>query len=141
MLQIHPGVFYPVDGEQHEVEGKTAFVSQYGFLLKHHPLLANLRGGPIWSDDNDFVKSPVANLRADRVIEAGDELFASYENHPQKHFGIFSYPTLEDYALADEIIHDEIRTQRRGAATRKVGKMSAGGGESRMFMADSVVAN
>lgn len=135
---IHPGVFYPVDGEQHEVEGKTAFVSQYGFLLKHHPLLANLRGGPIWSDDNDFVKSPVANLRADRVIEAGDELFVSYENHPQKHFGIFSYPTLEDYALADEIIHDEIRTQRRGAATRKVGKMSAGGGGALMMVKRAV---
>ena len=108
-------------------------------MLKHHPFLANIHGGPVWSDGNDSVEpSPVAGLKADRVIEAGDELFLSYEKHPQQHLDIFSYPTLKDYALADEIVNDEIRTQRRGAAARKIGKMSAGGGESIMFMSDLI---
>jgi hypothetical protein len=121
-----------VDSEK--VEAETRFISQYGFLLKHHPLLANLRGGPVWSHKAEA--SLISSLRADRVIESGQELFLSFEEHPQQHLDFFSYPTLDDYELADDIVRDEIRTQRRGAATRKVGKMSAGGGESRMAYAE-----
>lgn len=120
-LQIHPGVFYPVDSEQ----GETMFISQYGFLLKHHPFLANLQGGPLWSNNADV--SSVTTLRAARVIEPGEELFLSFEQHPQQQSDFISLPTLEDYELADEIVRDEIRTQRRGPAMRKAGSQAMGG--------------
>lgn len=104
------------------------FISQYGFLLKHHPFLANLQGGPVWSDEVDI--SSVASLRADRAIEPGEELFLSFENHPQQQSDFINLPTLEDYELADEIVLDEIRSQRRGAAHRRAGAQSNGGSES-----------
>lgn len=105
---------------------ETIFVTQYGFLLKHHPHLANLQGGPIWTGTDE--PSTLA-LKAARVIEPGDELFVSFDHHPQLRSNAFSLPTLEDYEVADDIVRDEIKTQRRGARTvagRSVGVGGAG---------------
>ena len=105
------------------------FVSQYGLLLKHHPFLANVEG-PIWSEKSDILApSTVESLKATRVIEPGEELFLSFSEYPLHHSDVVSIPTLEDYELADEIVNDEIRSQRRGAGTRKTGALSMGGGK------------
>jgi hypothetical protein len=112
---------------------ENIFVSQYGFLLKHHPFLANLRGGPTWSEKAKLSPANITSLKAARVVEPGEELFLLFEEHPQHILhelrDVFNLPTMEDYEMADEIVRDEIRTQRRGVATRKAGAQSTGGGE------------
>lgn len=78
---------------------------------------------------NDMSPASVASLKTTRVIEPGEELFLSFSEHPLRHSDFVSIPILGDYELADIIVKDEIRSQRRGAATRKKGAMSFGGGE------------
>lgn len=123
-LKIHPGVFYPVESQQDS--GNNILVSQYGFLLKHHPHLNNLQGGPTWSDGAELNSSGVTGLKAARVIEPGEELFLSLDEHPQFRSDFFSLPTLEDYEVADEIVRDEIKSQRRAAGRSVVGAKSLG---------------
>ena len=124
-------MFYPVVSQRDTDE--TILVSLYGFLLKHHPFLANLQGGPIWSGKMDLSSVDIKSLHALRVIEPGDELFLSFDTHPQSVSqdvsGVFDLPTLDNYALADEIVQDEIRTQRRGGQRRRSLAQFAGGSE------------
>jgi len=83
----------------------------------------------MWTEKAAISPASVTALKAARVIEPGEELFLSFDEHPQHRSDVFSLPNLRDYELADEIIRDEIRTQRRGAATRKAGALSMGGGK------------
>ena len=118
---------------QQDTENESIFISQYGFVLKHHPFLANLNGGPTWSEKAEGSPAETMGLKALRIIEPGEELFLSFGEHPQRALqersSFINLPTLEDYEMADEIVRDEIKTQRRGTATRRAGAQWAGGGE------------
>lgn len=102
-------------------------VSQYGFILKHHPYLANVEGDVTWIETGTSASSTASVLRATSVIEPGDELFLSLDQHPQSRASdLFSLPILEDYELAEQIINDEIRVQRRGTPARSFGGRTGG---------------
>ena len=104
----HTSVLYPLS-----IEGlNNFFVPLHGFLIKHHPLLANVQGKLI---SDDLASSSTFELRATKSIAPGEELFVSFNEHPHgiltaKTGGDFidryqfrKIPTKPDYELADEI--------------------------------------
>ena len=95
----------------------------YGLILKHHPMLANLRGD-VWRRGNGTML-----LKASKEILPGNELLLSFEEHPAStsNSKLFSkIPRPEHYVLADEIIKDEINTQS-GRTQRKSEEHTGGG--------------
>jgi len=89
---------------------------EFGLILKHHPLLANLNGG-IWRHDGDGM----SELTASKEILPGHELFLSFNDHPgsTSQSKLFSnIPQPEHYELADEIVKEEMKNQRRGTPRR-----------------------
>jgi hypothetical protein len=133
---MHPGLFFPLfNGNDGSVD---IHVSQYGLLLKHHPFLANLQGGPTWSEKRDLDRTNVSSLKAARAIEPGEELFLLLENHPERVRGegsdLFSIPSLVDYGMADEIIRQEVISLKphqkiESVAGRQPPTKKAGSGE------------
>jgi hypothetical protein len=130
-------LFFPVfNGNDGNVD---IHVSQYGLLLKHHPSLANLQGGPTWSEKGNLDRTAVNSLKATRAIEPGDELFLLFDNHPERVLGegsdLFSIPSLEDYGMADEIVRQEVSSLKAhlkvgsGAGGQSSPRKKGGGGE------------
>jgi len=104
----HTSVLYPLS-----IEGLNHFfVPLHGFLIKHHPLLANVQGKLI---SDDFSSPSTFELRATKSIAPGEELFVSFNEHPhgiltERAGGDFNdryqfrkIPAKPDYELADEI--------------------------------------
>lgn len=103
-------------------------IQQYAFLLKYHHLVTNVAGKTFitpedatYASSNSDVDSSYA-LSASKPIQAGDELFLPFSQHPKSHLGAESLlfhniPTTEDFDMAEQIIQDEIeklRHKRRG---------------------------
>ena len=103
----------------------------YALLLKHHPLLDNLKGG-VWMQSGNTRMT--MTMTASREIIPGQELFLSFHDHPaSSHWKtqLFSkIPTPTDFELADEIVKDEIITQTR--STQRKGERQSGGGSKSM---------
>jgi hypothetical protein len=87
---------------------KSTDLVDYGLILKHHPVFANLNGG-IWKESGN--RSIV--LTASKEILPGQELFLSFEDHPASTFQsqlFMNIPRPEHYDLADAILMDEIKS-------------------------------
>jgi len=109
---------------------------EFGLILKHHPLLANLNGG-IWRHDGDGM----SELTASKEILPGHELFLSFNDHPgsTSQSKLFSnIPQPEHYELADEIVKEEMKNQRRGTPRR--GNQPNGECSGALKMVQNVVA-
>ena len=99
----------------------------YALLLKHHPLLANLKGD-VWMLNGNNGNSTMT-MKASQEIFPGQELFLSFDDHPaSSHLQtqlFLNIPIPTDFELADEIVKDEIITQ---TGTRQTGERPSGGG-------------
>lgn len=101
----------------------NAALSQYAFLVKHHPTLVNLEGSLFHVDFDHFkAGGQTFQFKATQQIKAGEELFVSFENHPQSSslfpskeklpFMLY-IPTYNDYNTIDSILDDVKSTARR----------------------------
>lgn len=91
--------------------GEPLSISSYGFLINHHPFLANVQGPGVLSAEGWI------ELRATRRLQAGEELFLPYDAHPASKVSVGSMlesiPKAEDYRKADEIMRDLKLTANR----------------------------
>lgn len=121
-----PGELVLESGVPLQVDGVDLFDND--FLLKHHPGIIN-------------VERAQDGLRATQHIQAGEELFISFEQHPHSKLGdshslYSSVPTPNDYKLAEEVFDIEAEAHMLATINRKFGPRikktadrSAGGGE------------
>jgi hypothetical protein len=107
-----------------KLRNKITELVDYGLILKHHPMSANLNGG-IWKHSGDRS----VELKASKEILPGQELFLSFEDHPASTFQsqlFVNIPRPEHYDLADVILIDEIKTQV--GKNQRRGVQNSGGG-------------
>jgi hypothetical protein len=122
-LLLETRVLYPLSTEQED----TFFVPPHALLLKHHPHFSNVEG-LLLTDLHDGSITQF-ELRASKLIKAGEEFFVGFQHHPQSMLTVHGFrplfdhiPTAPDYETADKITNDVIRTISQMQKTQKKNK-------------------
>jgi hypothetical protein len=88
---------------------ENIFVLPSAFVLKPHPLLANVQG-ILYHDASNEEAPNSFQLRASQSIAVGDELFVQYDVILHNRSIFRHVPSVADYELTAEIVNDALRS-------------------------------